>query len=61
MRNDGCVLVNEASAVLLAAEGHEQLSPARSSVLELIRAYVWLRNSAGNSFGYRSPINANAH
>jgi tRNA(Arg) A34 adenosine deaminase TadA len=43
--NDGCILVDEASAVLLAAQGREDLSPARSSVLELIRAYVWLRSA----------------
>lgn len=55
LRDDGCVLINEASAVLLAAEGHEQLSPARSSVLELIRAYVWLRNSAWIQLRLRLP------
>lgn len=55
LRNDGCVLVDETSAVLLAAEGHERLSPVRSSVLELIRAYVWLRNSAWKQIRLQLP------
>ncbi len=53
--NDGCLIVDEAGRVLLAAQGREDLSPARSSVLELIRAYVWLRNAAWKQFRLQLP------
>jgi tRNA(Arg) A34 adenosine deaminase TadA len=46
LSDDGAALVDEEGAVLLAAKGREQISPARSSVLELIRAYVRARNLA---------------
>jgi tRNA(Arg) A34 adenosine deaminase TadA len=53
--NDGCALVDETSTVLLAAEGCEYLAPTRSSVLELIRAYVWLRKAAWKQLRLRFP------
>jgi cytosine deaminase len=46
LSGDGAALVDEKGAVLLAAKGRAQISPARSSVLELIRAYVRARNLA---------------
>ncbi len=46
LSDDGVVLVDETGTILLAAKGYEQVSPARSSVLELVRAYVRVRNLA---------------
>ncbi len=53
--NDGCLILDEAHAVLLAAQGREDISPARSSVLELIRAYVWLRSAVWKQFRLHLP------
>ncbi len=55
LANDGCVLIDERRRVLLTAQGFETLSPARTSILEIIRAYVWFRNAAEKELGITLP------
>lgn len=55
LSQDGVVLVDKTGTVLLAAKGREEVSPARSSVLELIRAYVQIRNLAQAQLRIRLP------
>lgn len=53
--NDGSILIDPQGVVLLAATGREAQSPARSSILELARAYVHLRSLAQQRYGLDLP------
>jgi tRNA(Arg) A34 adenosine deaminase TadA len=55
LAGDGSVLVDAAGSVIIGAATRVELSPARSSVLELIRAYVELRKAAKTRLGMTLP------
>jgi tRNA(Arg) A34 adenosine deaminase TadA len=52
---DASVLVNSEGTVLLGAPGREDISPARTSVLELVRAYISLQRMAWERLGICLP------
>jgi tRNA(Arg) A34 adenosine deaminase TadA len=52
---DGSVLVDEDGNVIMASKGAETLSRARTSVLELIRAYTFMRGTMSDRFSIVLP------
>jgi tRNA(Arg) A34 adenosine deaminase TadA len=52
---DGSVLVDEDGNVIVASKGAETLSRARTSVLELIRAYTFVRGTMNDRFNIVLP------
>jgi len=55
LEGDGSVLVDEDGNVIVASKGAETLSRARTSVLELIRAYTFIRRTIIGRFNVLLP------
>src|SRR5262249_13018535 len=53
---DGSVLVDEDGNVIVASKGAETISHARTSVLELIRAYTFIRRTTNDCFNVVLPL-----
>ena len=56
LAGDGSVLVDEDGNVIVASKGAETISRARTSVLEVIRAYTFIRRTIKDRFNIALPL-----